>query len=87
MVDLKAERMARQNEIEANRDPKTTIQQAMLDNSQAATSKLTELLDKLVTSGAIDPTVVIDARGRFDDAPALYQLLATQQRLKAVITP
>jgi hypothetical protein len=53
MVALKAERMERQNEVEANRDPKTTIQQAMLDNSQAATSKLTELLDKLVTSGAI----------------------------------
>jgi 2-desacetyl-2-hydroxyethyl bacteriochlorophyllide A dehydrogenase len=49
--------------------------------------RLRRKLAGLVTSGAIDPTVVIDARGRFDDAPALYQLLATQQRLKAVITP
>lgn len=49
--------------------------------------RLRRKLTGLVTGGAIDPTVIIDARGRFDDAPALYQLLATQQRLKAVITP
>jgi alcohol dehydrogenase len=49
--------------------------------------RLRRKLTGLVTAGAIDPTVVIDARGRLEDAPALYGLLTTQQRLKAVITP
>ena len=49
--------------------------------------RLRRKLTGLVTGGAIDPTVVIDARGRLEDAPALYGLLATQQRLKAVMTP
>jgi threonine dehydrogenase-like Zn-dependent dehydrogenase len=49
--------------------------------------RLRRKLLRLVTSGALDPTVVIDARGRLDDAPALYELLAKQQRMKAVFTP
>jgi threonine dehydrogenase-like Zn-dependent dehydrogenase len=49
--------------------------------------RLRRKLTGLVSGGAIDPTVVIDARGRLEDAPVLYRLLATQQRLKAVITP
>ena len=36
---------------------------------------------------ALDPTVVIDARGSLTDAPDLYALLGKQQRLKAVMTP
>lgn len=53
MVALKSERQAKNAEIEANRDPKTTIQQAMLDNSTATAAKLTDLLDALVKTGAI----------------------------------
>jgi threonine dehydrogenase-like Zn-dependent dehydrogenase len=49
--------------------------------------RLRRKLLRLVTSGALDPTVVVDARGRLADAPSLYELLAKQQRLKAVMTP
>jgi threonine dehydrogenase-like Zn-dependent dehydrogenase len=49
--------------------------------------RLRRKLIGLVTGGALDPTVVIDARGRLDEAPSLYALLAKQQRLKAVLTP
>lgn len=49
--------------------------------------RLRQRLLGVVTSGALDPTVVIDARGRLDDAPMLYETLARQQHLKAVIVP
>ncbi|WP_128000903.1 MULTISPECIES: alcohol dehydrogenase catalytic domain-containing protein [Piscinibacter] len=49
--------------------------------------RLRRKLLRLVTSGALDPTVVVDARGRLTDAPSLYDLLARQQRMKAVMTP
>lgn len=42
---------------------------------------------RLVASGAFDPTVVIDGRGRLEDAPALYAELAAQRLLKAVVSP
>lgn len=40
---------------------------------------------RMVSGGTLDPTVIIDARGRLDDAPALYRRLAAQQCLKAVL--
>jgi alcohol dehydrogenase len=49
--------------------------------------RLRARLLRLVASGAFDPTVVIDARGSLADAPALYRQLASQQRLKAVVSP
>lgn len=49
--------------------------------------RLRRRLLRLVTSGALDPTVVVDARGRLDDAPALYDRLARQSILKAVVSP
>ena len=48
MVDVRAERQAANTARESNRDPKTTIQQAILNNSQETTAKLTELLGQLV---------------------------------------
>ena len=38
-----------------------------------------------LSQGAFDPTVVIDGRGRLEDAPRLYAELDTQRLLKAVI--
>ncbi len=49
--------------------------------------RLRRKLQRLLASGAFDPTVVIDARGSLADVPALYRQLAAQQCLKAVITP
>lgn len=49
--------------------------------------RLRRRLLRLVASGAFDPTVVIDARGRLDDVPGLYKRLAAQQCLKAVVSP
>lgn len=43
-------------------------------------------LFRLVASGAFDPTVVIDGRGRLEDVPRLYADLGAQRLLKAVIT-
>jgi hypothetical protein len=40
-----------------------------------------------VTSGALDPTVVIEARGTLAQAPDLYGRLARQELLKAVVSP
>lgn len=48
ILKLKQERQDRQNKLEASRDEKTTIQQAILNNSQETTSKLTELLGQLM---------------------------------------
>jgi alcohol dehydrogenase len=41
---------------------------------------------RLVSSGVLDPSVVIDARGDLSDAPALYRRLAAQECLKAVVS-
>ena len=49
--------------------------------------RLRRRLLRLVVGGALDPTVVIDARGRLDDVPELYRRLAAQQCLKAVVSP
>jgi alcohol dehydrogenase len=48
--------------------------------------RLRRRLSRLLTSGAFDPSVVIDARGLLADVPALYRQLAAQERLKAVVT-
>lgn len=48
ITDLVKERRDRQNAIERTRDPMTTIQQAILNNSQDTTAKLTDLLGKLM---------------------------------------
>ena len=48
--------------------------------------RLRRRLLRLVTGGALDPTFVIDARGRLGDAPDLYRRLGQQQCLKAVLT-
>ena len=42
---------------------------------------------QVVTSGALDPTVVIEARGTLDQAPELYARLGRQEILKAVVSP
>lgn len=42
---------------------------------------------QVVTSGALDPTVVIEARGALAQAPELYARLARQEVLKAVVSP
>lgn len=42
---------------------------------------------QVVSTGALDPTVVIDARGTLDDAPGLYAKLGRRELLKAVFTP
>jgi threonine dehydrogenase-like Zn-dependent dehydrogenase len=42
-------------------------------------------LFRLLASGAFDPTVVIDGRGRLEDAPRLYAELDAQRLLKAVM--
>lgn len=49
--------------------------------------RLRRRLLRLVTGGAMDPTVVIDMRGTLEQGPDLYRQLASQQGLKAVITP
>jgi len=49
--------------------------------------RLRTRLLRLVAAGALDPTVVIDARGTLSDAPDLYRQLETQQRLKAIVIP
>lgn len=49
--------------------------------------RLRRRLTRLVTSGALNPTAVIDARGALADAPALYQRLARQSCMKAVLVP
>lgn len=46
--------------------------------------RVRQRLVRLVTSGALDPTVVVDARGRLDDVPDLYRRLGAQECLKAV---
>jgi threonine dehydrogenase-like Zn-dependent dehydrogenase len=43
-------------------------------------------LFRLLAGGAFDPTVVIDGRGRLEDAPRLYRELGAQRILKAVLT-
>jgi 2-desacetyl-2-hydroxyethyl bacteriochlorophyllide A dehydrogenase len=48
--------------------------------------RLRQRLLRLVTGGALDPAVVIDARGRLDDAPQLYRRLTAQTCLKAVVS-
>jgi 2-desacetyl-2-hydroxyethyl bacteriochlorophyllide A dehydrogenase len=48
--------------------------------------RLRRRLVRLVTGGALDPTIVIDARGRLDDVPDLYRRLSAQQCLKAVVS-
>jgi len=48
--------------------------------------RLRRRLVRLVTGGALDPTVVIDVRGRLDDVPELYRRLSAQQCLKAVVS-
>jgi hypothetical protein len=50
------ERREANSELEAARDPKTTIMQAVLNNSQETTAHLTQLLQKLVDTGIV-PTV------------------------------
>lgn len=42
-------------------------------------------LQRMVIGGALDPTFVIDGRVAIDDAPAAYQALIEQNRLKIVI--
>lgn len=42
---------------------------------------------QVVTSGALDPTIVVQARGTLAQAPQLYGRLARQEVLKAVISP
>lgn len=49
--------------------------------------RLRRRLLRLVTGGALDPTVVIDARGSLADAPGFYRQLAAQTLMKAVVTP
>ena len=49
--------------------------------------RLRRRLLKLVAGGVFDPTVVIDARGNLADVPRLYQQLAAQECLKAVVSP
>ena len=49
--------------------------------------RLRRRLLALVTSGALDPTIVIGARVPLDDVPSAYQDLAAQRFLKAVIYP
>lgn len=49
--------------------------------------RLRRRLLQVVTSGALDPTVVIEARGRLDEAPDLYARLGRQEFLKAVVSP
>jgi alcohol dehydrogenase len=49
--------------------------------------RLRRRLLRLVTSGALDPTVVIDARGTLAQGPELYRQLAEQKLMKAVVTP
>ena len=49
--------------------------------------RLRQRLLRLVCGGALDPAVVIDARGGLADAPALYQRLMAQDCLKAVVSP
>ncbi|MDF2464862.1 MAG: zinc-binding dehydrogenase [Ramlibacter sp.] len=49
--------------------------------------RLRRRLLRLVTGGAFDPTVVIDARGKLDDVPHLYKQLRNQQHLKVVVSP
>jgi alcohol dehydrogenase len=49
--------------------------------------RLRRRLLRLVTGGALDPTVVIDARGTLAQGPQLYRQLAEQTCLKAVMTP
>lgn len=48
--------------------------------------RLRQRLLRLVAGGALDPTVVIDARGKLGDVPDLYKQLRTQQYLKAVVS-
>jgi alcohol dehydrogenase len=48
--------------------------------------RLRRRLLRLVAGGAFDPTVVIDARGSLEDAPALYRQLVEQRCLKAVVS-
>jgi len=49
--------------------------------------RLRRRLVRLVSGGALDPTVVIDARGRLEDVPDLYRRLSAQECLKAVVSP
>ncbi|MGS0756550.1 alcohol dehydrogenase catalytic domain-containing protein [Roseateles sp. GG27B] len=48
--------------------------------------RLRRRLLQMVSAGALDPTVVIDARGSLADGPELYRRLAAQSVLKAVVT-
>lgn len=49
--------------------------------------RLRRRLTRVITSGALNPTAVIDARGALDEAPQLYQRLAQQSCMKAVLIP
>ena len=49
--------------------------------------RLRSRLLRLIAGGAFDPSVVIDTRGSLDDVPRLYQRLAAQEFLKAVVSP
>lgn len=56
ITQLQKERRERNDKIEAMRDPRTTIQEALLNNSQATTAKLTDLLSKLTATPELTPT-------------------------------
>lgn len=49
--------------------------------------RLRRRLLRLIIGGALDPTVVIDARGTLAQGPELYRQLAEQKLLKVVVTP
>lgn len=65
LVDQRRERNA---EVEGARDPRTTIQQAILNNSQETTAQLTTLLKNLVDSGIVpkpaDPAPAPVSKGK-----------------------
>ncbi len=55
---LVKERRERNAELEASRDPKTTIQQAILNNSQETTSQLVKLLEHITKEDAVKAAVL-----------------------------
>lgn len=48
--------------------------------------RLRPQLLRMVATGALDPTVVIDHRGRLEEVPALYRDLIAQKKTKVVFT-
>lgn len=59
------ERRTANRELEEARDPKTTIMQAVLNNSQETTAQLTQLLKNMMESGVI-PTEAKAAKAKAD---------------------